>query len=353
MSTKTKKHKIVTVMQSLASSQPLENVVDTVDENYTETNLVTLETTAYYHMDSKSHIDCVLLHVKKKTNEKYKHSAKKDGTNKRESTYYRFMVLGDKNGNSLCLVVENDSAKSHVLNMFDKMVIGNLVKIVVPKFKGYFNQMPVLTCDLLLPLRSKPNFRKQLITKGLLGEDCNIARIITSDFVVKQIGIAAGCCKGLCDSRFKNDCYCKNNQQLTGSVLSFCIALRDHPNLHIKHFTSHKLTKMFVSEEVISKNFEWDEESCLVEIEKHITSNLDNISVTLLLWCKPHKYEESDAFEISTANVTDFVINNNANIVPWKKERVQNQQNNRLQNQRNNKRNTQQGTLVQNLTEAV
>ena len=53
----------------------------------------------------------------------------------------------------------------------------------------------------------------------------------------------------------------------------------------------------------------------------------------------------ADAFEISTANVTDFVINNNANIVPWKKIRVQ--------NQRSNKRNNQQGTLVQNLTQAV
>lgn len=64
-------------MQSLASSQPLENVVDAVDENCTETNLITLETTAYYHMDSKSCIDCVLSHAKKKTQEKYKHSAKK------------------------------------------------------------------------------------------------------------------------------------------------------------------------------------------------------------------------------------------------------------------------------------
>ena len=100
------------------------------------------------------------------------------------------MILADNEGNPLCLIVDNDGSKGNVLGHLEQMSIGNLLKIVSPSFKGCFNGMPILTCELLLPLSSKPTFQKNIITTGMTSEDHVIARIITKDFVVKQIGIA-------------------------------------------------------------------------------------------------------------------------------------------------------------------
>ena len=75
-----------------------------------------------------------------------------------------------------------------------------------------------------------------------------MARINTKDFVVKQVGLAEHCCKGVCDSRCGNNCYCKTKIGLTGSVLSFTISLKDHENLRIKSFISLKLTKILVED---------------------------------------------------------------------------------------------------------
>ena len=96
----------------------------------------------------------------KKTNEKYHFSKKKDSATRNEGTCFRFLVLADDKANPLYLIVKNDSNKANVLGHFEQMQMGNQLKIVSPLFKGYFNNMPILSCELLLPLRTKPNFQK-------------------------------------------------------------------------------------------------------------------------------------------------------------------------------------------------
>ena len=226
-------------------------------------------------------------------------------------------MLADNEGNPLCLIVENDSSKGNVLGHFESMSIGNQLKIVSPSFKGYFSQMPVLGCELLLPMSTKPTFQKNIFMTGMLGEDYVMARIITKNYVVKQVGIADHCCKGLCDSRYGNNCYCKNKIGLTGSVLSFTIALKDQPHLRIKSLISHKLTKLLVKEEVIINNFAKDGVSCLFEIETHIIEHFKDKEIAFLLWCKPCKDEENDSFAISKGNVTDVEVVDDTPFQKW------------------------------------
>ena len=97
-----------------------------------------------------------------------------------------------------------------------------------------------------------------------------MARINTKDFVVKQVGLAEHCCKGVCDSRCGNNCYCKTKIGLTGSVLSFTISLKDHENLRIKSFISLKLTKILVEDNVILNNFAKNGDDYVFDIETYI-----------------------------------------------------------------------------------
>ena len=318
MSKKIKVQRTASAIQHYALTNTLNQVVKLVNDNFEATTLTNIEANSYYDASLRSHINCTLMHIKKKINESYKFSKNKNAATRQESTYFRFLVLADNEGNPLCLIVENDSSKGNVLGHFESMSIGNQLKIVSPSFKGYFNQMPILACELLLPLSSKPAFQKNIVMSGMLGEDYVMARIITKNYVVKQVGIADHCCKGFCDSRYGNNCYCKNKIGLTGSVLSFTIALKDLQHLKIKSFISHKLTKLLVEEEVIINLFAKDGVSCLFEIETHIIDHFKDKELAFLLWCKPYKDEENDSFAISKGNVTDVEVVNEATFEKWK-----------------------------------
>ena len=319
MSKKVKVQRTASAIQHFALTNTLDQVVQLVSTStrFETTTLANIEASSYHDAPLRSHINCTLMHIKKKINETYKFSKSKDSATRQESTYFRFLVLADNEGNPLCLIVENDSSKGNVLGHFDHMSIGNLLKIVSPSFKGYFNQMPILACELLLPLSSKPTFQKNIIMAGMVGEDYVMARIVTKNYVVKQVGITDHCCKGLCDSRHGNNCYCKNKIGLTGSVLSFTIALKDQPHLRIKSLISLKLTKLLVKEEVIINNFAKDGASCLFDIETHIIDHFKDKEVAFLLWCKPYKDEEIDSFVISKGNVTDVEVMNGVVFEMW------------------------------------
>ena len=228
------------------------------------------------------------------------------------------MILADNEGNPLCLIVDNDGSKGNVLGHFDRMTIGNVLQIVSPSFKGYFNEMPILTCELLLPLFTNPTFQNNIIMTGMGSEHYVMARIITRDFLVKQVGIAEHCCKGLCDSRYGNNCCCKTKIGLTGGVLSFTIALKDHANLRIKSFISHKLTKLLVEDEVIVNNFSKNGDTCIFDIETHVIEHFKDKEITFLLWCKPYKDEENDSFVISKGNLTDIDVPVGVIFEKWK-----------------------------------
>ena len=318
MSKKIKTQRTASAIQHYALTNTLDQVVKKVNDNFKTTTLTDIEANTYYDASLRSHINCTLMHIKKKINESYKFSKSKNAATKQESTYFRFLVLADNEGNPLCLIVENDSSKGNVLGHFESMSIGNQLKIVSPSFKGYFSQMPVLGCELLLPLSTKPTFQKNIVMTGMLGEDYVMARIITKKYVVKQVGIADLCCKGLCDSRYGNNCYCKNKIGLTGSVLCFTMALKDHQHLRIKSIISNKLTKLLVADEVITNNFAKDGVSCLFEIETHIIEHFKDKELAFLLWSKPQKDEENDSFTITKGNITDIDVVDDAAFQKWK-----------------------------------
>lgn len=318
MSAKNKVQRTASSIQQFALTSTLDEAVDLVNTKFNCATLAGIEGKSYYETPTRSYINCALMHIKKKTNEKHHYSKKKDSATKNESTCCRFLVLGDDQGNPLCLIVENDSSKANVLGHFDKTQLGNELKIVSPYFKGYRNNMPVLTCELLLPLSCKPTFQKTITIAGLVDEDCVITRITTRGFVAKQVGIAEHCCKGLCDSRHGNHCYCKSKIGLTGSILTFTIAIKAYDNLRIKSFISLKLTKLLVDDAAIISNFTKDGTSCIFDIETRIIDHFKNKDVTFLLWCKPHKEIENDLFAITKANVTDVEISENVVFPKWK-----------------------------------
>ena len=181
MPKKIKVQRTASAIQHYALTNTLDQVVKLVNDNFAATTLTDIEARSYYDAPLRSHINCTLMHIKKKINESYKFSKSKDSTTRQESTCFRFLVLADDKGNPLCLIVENDSSKGNVLGHFESMSIGNQLKIVSPSFKGYFNQMPITSCELLLPLSEKPTFQINLIMTGMVGEDHVMARIITND----------------------------------------------------------------------------------------------------------------------------------------------------------------------------
>ena len=118
------------------------------------------------------------------------------------------MFFTDKNMNSVTLIIDNNSLKTHIIAFWKQMHLGNTMLIVNPAFEGYFSGMPLLKCEGILPTEEIAAFYSTIKVNNTSDEKHIFACFATKEFKLKSISLSASPCKGACDSKYGRDCYC-------------------------------------------------------------------------------------------------------------------------------------------------
>ena len=187
----------------------MNDVRDELHNSYNEINVNQLINTTKYDEPIDCYISAILYHVKKRKDKNIKYK-KSNNIDEAETNYYRLMFLGDITLRSMCLIIEDNTSKSLILTFGNNIKIGHVHKLVNPTFEGYFNEMPLIKCDVIVPVLNNPLMHSiKMIDIGNYSDSrCELSKFTTNRYKLRTILVCDTSCKGVCDSRYGSTYYC-------------------------------------------------------------------------------------------------------------------------------------------------
>lgn len=312
MSSKVKKLKLSTEFQYFLSKNRLDQVKIELEE-YDPTSLDILTNPGEHKEPYDCYIDAILYHIKKN----YKKQIKMKNISKKiekESEYFRLMFLGDSNLNTMCLIVDDDPMKTLVMTFCEHIRLGNAVKIVNPHLTGYFNDMPVVKCEGIIPSDFPFTIQKSISVNSNGEEHLMLGRFSTKKFTLKKLCFCETCCKGACDGRYGPYCYCLSKSNFNTPMLGYEFVFDDYPAIRFKPFISCELTSLLVHNDVVASGFDKDDNVNLRSIRIHMCSELSNKEITFFVWCKPSADAENESFTVRKGNICRVIVSDESSI---------------------------------------
>ena len=108
-----------------------------------------------------------------------------------------------------CLIADDSTLKSLALTFSTSVKIGHMHRTVNPTFEGYFNEMPLIKCDAIVPViaNSSACSMKYFDVGNFQDSRCILSRSRTIQFELKKSLVCDTSCKLLCDNRHGVQCY--------------------------------------------------------------------------------------------------------------------------------------------------
>lgn len=304
-----KKMKLTTEFQFYVTKHGLNDVREELDEGYDEINVDEIISTNKYDEPIDCFLSCMLYHVKKKKDKNIKYK-KENNKDEAETSYYRLMFLGDTTLRPICLILDDNISKSLVLTFSNNIKIGHVHRIVNPTFEGYFNEMPLLKCDVIVPVVTNPSMysMKDINISNFQDSRYILSRFRTNQFKIKKILVCDTSCKGPCDSRYGAQCYCVQKKNWDTSTLAFHFMFEDYKDITFMPYISNHMMKMFVHNRVIENQFKINNNPCLRNIRTHVQNQLNNKHITVHAWCVPKKNIDSDYFVLRKIHIARIIV---------------------------------------------